>query len=533
MSLPIAFSLRVRRALGGSSVCAGWIGCLGLGLCLASARADAKAYYEIQVVDQGTGRGVPLVELETVHRVRFVADNAGRVALAEPGWMGQRVFFHVRSHGYEFPKDGFGYAGAVVTPVPGGKAVIELKRLNVAERLYRVTGEGLYRDSVLLGAPVPLAKPLGSAQVVGQDSAFAELYRGKVHWFWGDTSRLRYPLGHFWMAAAVSDLPDQGGLDPALGVDLRYLTDAEGFSRPVCRLGFERGLIWADAFVVLPDESGRERLFCHYAHMESLAKMLGHGLARYHDERAEFERVKELDLADRHLFPGQAHPLRHRIEGAEYLYLGEVFPNVRVRAELSHFLDPARYEAWTCLAPGPVETAAVLRDAAGGVRYVWRPRGVPVDGAREHQLVRAGRLKLAEARHLPVDVDSGQPVVLHRGTVRWNEYRRAWVLIGTQGGGSSYLGEVWYAEAPDPTGPWRRAKKIVTHDRYSFYNPVHHSFFDQDQGRLIYFEGTYANTFSGNPDATPRYDYNQIMYRLDLSDARLRPAQAKSDGPGD
>ncbi len=45
--------------------------------------------------------------------------------------------------------------------------------------------------------------------------------------------------------------------------------------------------------------------------------------------------------------------------------------------------------------------------------------------------------------------------------------------------------------------------------------------FDQDDGRIIYFEGTYATTFSGNPDPTPRYDYNQMMYQLDLSDPRL------------
>jgi hypothetical protein len=38
---------------------------------------------------------------------------------------------------------------------------------------------------------------------------------------------------------------------------------------------------------------------------------------------------------------------------------------------------------------------------------------------------------------------------------------------------------------------------------------------------VIYFEGTYTQTFSGNPEATPRYDYNQIMYRLDLDDPRL------------
>ena len=30
-----------------------------------------------------------------------------------------------------------------------------------------------------------------------------------------------------------------------------------------------------------------------------------------------------------------------------------------------------------------------------------------------------------------------------------------------------------------------------------------------------------THTFSGNPDQTPRYDYNQIMYRLDLADERL------------
>ncbi len=62
-------------------------------------------------------------------------------------------------------------------------------------------------------------------------------------------------------------------------------------------------------------------------------------------------------------------------------------------------------------------------------------------------------------------------------------------MIAVQQGGSSLLGEVWYAEAPQPTGPWRRAKKIVTHDRYSFYNPVQHPFFDQDGGRRDLLRG--------------------------------------------
>ncbi|MEZ6059256.1 MAG: hypothetical protein R3C19_02730 [Planctomycetaceae bacterium] len=57
--------------------------------------------------------------------------------------MNQQVFFHVASHGYEFPADGFGYHGTRVKTVPGGSATLKIKRTNVAERLYRVTGAGI------------------------------------------------------------------------------------------------------------------------------------------------------------------------------------------------------------------------------------------------------------------------------------------------------------------------------------------------------------------------------------------------------
>jgi hypothetical protein len=119
------------------------------------------------------------------------------------------------------------------------------------------------------------------------------------------------------------------------------------------------------------------------------------------------------------------------------------------------------------------------------------------------------------------DADTGKAVQAHAGSVYWNEYRHRWVLIAVQTYGTSFLGEVWYAEADTPLGPWVYARKIVTHDKYSFYNPKQHPFFDKDSGRILYFEGTYTQTFSGNTEKTPRYDYNQIMYKLDLADARL------------
>ena len=79
-------------------------------------------------------------------------------------------------------------------------------------------------------------------------------------------------------------------------------------------------------------------------------------------------------------------------------------------------------------------------------------------------------------------------------------------------------------EAPAPEGPWRRAVKILTHDRYSFYNPKQHPYWAREGGRVIYLEGTYTASFSGNPRHTPRYDYNQLLYRLDLGGIRLKPA---------
>jgi hypothetical protein len=119
------------------------------------------------------------------------------------------------------------------------------------------------------------------------------------------------------------------------------------------------------------------------------------------------------------------------------------------------------------------------------------------------------------------DVVTDTAVKPHAGSVAWNAWRRRWVMIVEEDRGLADNGEIWYAEADTPPGPWVYARKVVTHDKYTFYNPVHHPFFDQEGGRLIYFEGTVSNTFSGNPLRIPAYDYNQMMYRLSLDDPRL------------
>ena len=69
------------------------------GLYTAAALAEDKPFC-IEFIDSVTGRGVPLVELLTVHGDRFVTDSAGRVAFQEPELMGREGYFTVRGHGF-------------------------------------------------------------------------------------------------------------------------------------------------------------------------------------------------------------------------------------------------------------------------------------------------------------------------------------------------------------------------------------------------------------------------------------------------
>ena len=488
---------------------------------------------EIRVTDEASGRGIPLVELETVNAARFVTDNAGRVAFSEPTLMGREIYFFVRSHGYDVPKDGFGYAGFRVTPQPGKVCEMRLARRNLAERLCRLTGEGLYRDSRLLGYQPPHADAPHPGRVAGQDSIQAAVYRGQVRWFWGDTQRMEYPLGLFRTAGATTKLADLADpkFDLSDGLPYDYFVDEKtGFARAMMPLP-ERpeGVIWIDGVCTVPDSKGIERLIAHYSRRKGLVEQLEHGVAIFNDDRNIFEPASQLELSETWRHPA-GHSIAHEEAGKKWLYFGNPSPNVRVPADLESVLDSGRYEAFSCAKAG-TNVKQPPPDFAddGTLAWRWQTSLPPTDSKVEQAWVKSGALQPVEARFLPADAaDADQRILLHNGTVRWNAYRQRWVMIAGQlGGKSSLLGEVWYAEAKAITGPYNRAVKIVTHDRQTFYNVCHHPFLDQTGGRMIHFEGTYTNDFSGNPDKTPRYNYNQVLYRLDLDDPALQAARVE------
>ncbi|HEV8607017.1 MAG TPA: hypothetical protein VGQ99_16875 [Tepidisphaeraceae bacterium] len=444
-------------------------------------------YFKIQILDDQTNRGVPLVELTTTADVTYITDSNGLIALEDPALINQKVFFHIKSHGYEYPKDGFGFRGARLDITEGGSATLKIKRTNIAERLYRITGEGIYRDSILLGEKTPLKNPLLNAQVTGQDSVMAIPYRNKIYWFYGDTNRPSYPLGQFATSGAISELPTNGGLDPNLGIDLTYFTGnpgEKGFSRPMIAIDGP-GVKWLTGIMTVPDQTGRQRLVARYDHRKGLAERIEHGLLLYNDEKEIFEKALAFK-ADAPLFPdaipfkvsGSGTPAQHN----DYYYFPGPYtlPLARVKATLKDVLNPDSYE--------------------GFVNSSWKAATKPTP------------------IQTLIDFETGKPfagaAVL--GSVNWNPYRNRWIMIAQKG-----MDQTYYFEADTPIGPWVYGRRIVKYDHYTMYNVALHPFFNQENGRLIYFEGTYTREFSDAPVATPRYNYNQLMYRLDLSDPRL------------
>ena len=430
--------------------------------------------FHVRALDAATGRPIPLVKVSTVNHVARYTDNGGYAAFSERDLMNTEVFFNIESDGYALPPDSFGFRGVRLLTSPGAVESVALERTQVAERLYRATGQGRWQHSP---SPESTALP---GRVLGQDTVMAVPLSDRVRWFWGDTLKPSYPLGNFAVATATSPLPHDALQPPRL----RYAEDRDGFARPVFPDDMVQrpGAIWVHGVFALQNADAAPQIVAHYARHVKIDDIAEHGIAVFDADRQLF--IPKVSLPDGH----QLHPTGQALQTGGYVYFASPFPVMRVPASLNAALDPTRYEGLVCR-DGPC---------------TWQRGEAP--------------LYTPEV----IDADSDERIDLHAGSVRWNPHRERWVMIANRRNApESRLGEVYYAEAPRLEGPWRRAVKIATHTGYSFYNPVHHDFFDQDGGRVVFFEGTYSNTFSRTVTPVPRYDYNQLMYRLNLDDPRI------------
>ena len=349
-----------------------------------------------------------------------------------------------------------------------------------------------------------------NAGVLGQDTAVATLYRDRLFWIWGDTF---LPGGYNFAVsgAACCSWPGKGGLDPSVGVDFEYFVNKEGFSRPMLPLK-EKGLVWIEGLFTVRDPAGAERLFATYTRQQGLTPPDECGIALYDDNKQVFESTVKTTCVHGHV---SSHPFRHTENGREYWYM---YAMHRVPNDWSAIRDPMQWEAFTCLKDGVVvdrKNPQLDRDAQGQLQWQWRKGAARFDAREERRLLSDGLMKPEEARFPLIDPASGRPSLASASSVMWSDYRKRWLLLAERGG------DVYDPEADKPEGPWNKVVRIVHHDNYTFYNVVMHPFFSQQGGRVIYFEGTYTDAFSNTKKVTPRYNYNQMMYRFNLDDTRL------------
>ena len=439
---------------------------------LAWGRLTGTEPCRLEVVDREDGWPVPGVELRTTHGVRFVTDNAGLIAFDLPELMNRETWLGVIGHGYEVKADGFGHRGFRLTPTPGKALRLEVTRTIPARRLGRLTGAGLFAESQKLGEHLDATE----SGVLGCDSVVCADYQGKLHWFWGDTILAHYPLGIFNVSAATTHdfIPPAR---PPLRVAYDYFTTASAgktTSRPrgVAEVPGE-GPTWIWGAITLPDAQGAPHLVATAVKVKGEMEAYRWDLVEWHDDTQIFRPLSTVWTKDKaHPAPPplpEGHAVRWTdANGRAWVLFCDPFPTLRC---------PATYEAW--------------KDPK-----TWEP--LPAD------------------KH--VTAENGKQIEAHRGHIAWHPWSKKWLVLFTQkGGSSSFLGEIWLAEADAPTGPWNNARKVATHENYTFYNPVLHPEFFRDDSPVIHFEGTYTATFSGNHQPTPRWDYNQVLYQLDLS----------------
>ena len=187
--------------------------------------ALSTAPFQIKLVDSESGRGVPLVRLTTPGYVSYYSDSGGVVAFDEPGMLGLSVFFMVSADGYANAHNlpASPQPGVLLHTSPGGSATVELVRTQPGQRLYRLTGGGLYRDTLLTGQAAPIREPLlSSAGVLGQDSLMGVVYKNLSYWFFGDTECPQGPRNsdcqHYGMftTGATAELGTSGSVHPQL-----------------------------------------------------------------------------------------------------------------------------------------------------------------------------------------------------------------------------------------------------------------------------------------------------------------------------
>ncbi len=511
-----------------------------------SSFASSNPYFGIRIVDRETHEGVPLVQLRTSNYVVNYTDSQGYVAFLESGMMNRDVWFSIMTDGYTFsegrvcqpstfhPCD----SGMKLHTTPGKIVTLYVDRTQLAERVFRLTGQGLYRDSLLLNVPAPIDDASTDTNLItGQDTLMPIKYKGLNYWFFGDTvcasdAREEGCNGHgLHTVAAVSN--DQFNQAPLL----QYLTmNIEGIQwpKPVTPIGDLKMNTWTGAPFVIDVGTPHEIMYAFYFKPYSLSDNPSPdktGLVKWNDEKQEFELLTEWPVHNDLEWMKNGHQVTSfaPLDGNDgYIYISGSF--VLTRVPKNKITDFSAWEAYTPLLSGSNMNHPIMDPKGWG----WK-KGAPVfQQSDETTLISKGIMSASQARMQVVDSVTNQPIIVDSGVVHWNAYLKKYILLF----GNAQL---YIAMSDNMMGPWNKAVKIVQHDasRSQCYNSTQIAALSDATERYVYIACTYTAMWTNDapPSDTPnvwstclfgqnahlncapvvpRYEYNNLIYRLDL-----------------
>jgi hypothetical protein len=270
--------------------------------------------------------------------------------------------------------------------------------------------------------------------------------------------------------------------------------------------------VWIEGLFTVRDEQGRERLLATYTRQPGLDPPSERGVAVFDDVTKQFRVLAQMPLIGGHI---PSHPFRVTAQGKDYWYL---IPHERVPNEWKAITNPMSYESYTCLESGARFDKAkprLERRGTGELVYGWKPNTDWIGADEERELIARGLMK---KRKLSFPFSMRIPAL--------RPARRRAPLLGTLTGRN---GSCWGRRRVRFTTQRRTIQlgRGGLPRRLSVTRFVQHPFFDQEGGRVIYLEGTYTSSFSDAKQDTPRYNYNQIMYRVRLDDPRLEALKAR------
>ncbi len=494
---------------------------------------------DVKVLDDVSGVPLPGAVLTRLDkRSVYVSDNKGMVALHEQDRQNLVTQFKVEAPGYQ----SIASQGINLTPGASEQAIELVPQAEqVAQRLYRMTGVGLERETHLLGtaAPSPTDTKLINADVLGQDGPMATLYTKagsteKVFWTFGDTRHPNHDNDNLAGSGATSDkIPTD--LNTSLPLTYYKTDTVPGFARErsvVAKADFSPtinaarwpfGLSTIDnrlyTWVTIVNTSGTPWTFYPIA------------VGVFDDATNRFTKLGEIPHESDATNPNFTTPGEHSFkvkEGAtEYLHSGGFMQRsngvketlIRVRAAQDALIPSTtfpkgEYEEYT-----PYKADGTVDRPSGRPIYAWKKQ---INDPVLNTGLNADERLVGQMRVLGGAGGSTGPILQHKSTRQFNTYRNRYVNVFNQWGSSSSM---YYSEADTPVGPWAWGRRIVNQAAntnppsrgFDLYNPHLLPFYGQ--GKTLYFAAVFAHAFANTWEPIPRYDYNVVMNRLKLTDA--------------